>query len=199
MPFFWVAAGAAVIGTGVSMYGASVQADAANNQAQYQAQVAQNNQIIANRQATAATQAGEIQAQTKLLQTAAMEGKVRAAAAANGLDPNQGTPVDLQSDTAKLGTLDALTIRNNAARTAYGYQIQAGNAQGQQGLALAAGQNAESAGSLNMFSDFLSGASSVSSKWSSYKTNIASNPTGSGISTNSAGVSTIDEAGNFNV
>ena len=36
-----------------------------------------------------------------------------------------GTPLDLLSDTAQIGEEDALTIRNNAARQAWGYRNQA--------------------------------------------------------------------------
>lgn len=39
-----------------------------------------------------------------------------------------GTPLDLLSDTAKVGEEDALTIRNNAAREAWGYRNQASEA-----------------------------------------------------------------------
>ncbi len=39
-----------------------------------------------------------------------------------------GTPLDILSDTAKIGEEDALTIRNNAAREAWGYRNQASEA-----------------------------------------------------------------------
>lgn len=39
-----------------------------------------------------------------------------------------GTPLDILSDTAQLGEEDALTIRNNAAREAWGYRNQANEA-----------------------------------------------------------------------
>lgn len=51
-------------------------------------------------------------------------GAQRAAAGASGIDPNVGTPAALQIDEAKFSALDALTIQNNAARTAWGYSAQ---------------------------------------------------------------------------
>lgn len=39
-----------------------------------------------------------------------------------------GTPLDILSDTAQIGEEDALTIRNNAAREAWGYRNQASEA-----------------------------------------------------------------------
>jgi len=53
-------------------------------------------------------------------------GSQRARLAASGVDISaEGSAVDLFADTARLGELDALTIRNNAAREAWGYRTQA--------------------------------------------------------------------------
>lgn len=52
-------------------------------------------------------------------------GAQRAEAAAQGVDVSYGSAVDVQADAAMLGELDALTIRTNAAREAWGYQVQA--------------------------------------------------------------------------
>lgn len=174
---------ATALAAGVSAYGASQQADAQAKAAQYQAAVAQNNQVIANQnaaaaqqQATAATQAGEQAAQTRQLQAAAQVSKIRAGAGAEGIDPNTGSAVALQSDAEKLGTLDALTIRNNAARTAYGYNVQAvgdiatgNNFSSQSTLDQMTAANANSAGFINASSSLIGGASSVSDKWQKYQ------------------------------
>lgn len=53
-----------------------------------------------------------------------MVGQQRAGIAASGVDVNSGSAVDVQADTRHLGELDALTIRTNAAREAWGYQVQ---------------------------------------------------------------------------
>lgn len=52
-------------------------------------------------------------------------GNMRAGYAASNIDVSKGSSVDVQADAAKLGELDALTIRTNAARTAWGYDVQA--------------------------------------------------------------------------
>ena len=44
--------------------------------------------------------------------------------AANGVDLSSGSPLDILGDTAMYGELDALTIRSNAEREAYGYRVQ---------------------------------------------------------------------------
>lgn len=197
-----LAAGALVAsaaGTAVAMQAASQQADAqkqaANAQAQqlrYQAQVANNNQIVANQNAAAQDQAAQatrdaanVQAQTRLMQAGQQTATIRAAAGASGVDPNSGSSVALQSDAEKLGTLDALTIRSNAERTAYADEVGAisTRAQGSNYAAEAtldnmgadnairAGNNAIAAGNISATSSLLSGASSVSSKWAMYQQN----------------------------
>jgi hypothetical protein len=52
-------------------------------------------------------------------------GTQRATQAASGIDVNFGSAVDVQADTAYLGELDALMIRNNAAREALGLRVEA--------------------------------------------------------------------------
>jgi hypothetical protein len=44
--------------------------------------------------------------------------------AAGNIDVSYGSAVDVQADAAFLGELDALTIRTNAAREAWGYNVQ---------------------------------------------------------------------------
>lgn len=57
--------------------------------------------------------------------TKALIGSQRARFGAQGVDINDGSALDVQADAAYLGELDALTIRNNAAREAWGYKVQA--------------------------------------------------------------------------
>jgi len=52
-------------------------------------------------------------------------GANRAATAGGGIDVGSGTALDQQADLAFLGELDALTIRTNAAREAWGYSVEA--------------------------------------------------------------------------
>jgi hypothetical protein len=52
-------------------------------------------------------------------------GAQRAGVAAQQIDVGYGSAVDVQADAALLGELDALQIRQNAAREAWGYRVQA--------------------------------------------------------------------------
>lgn len=77
-----------------------------------------------------------------------------AAAGAGGVDPTTGTPLTIEGQTAQFGELDSLRIINNASRTAWGYQAQAGITQFQ-------GQQAQTASDLDAGSSLLGGASSA--------------------------------------
>jgi hypothetical protein len=52
-------------------------------------------------------------------------GSQRAALAAQNVDLESGSALDVQQDTAALGAEDVLAIRNNAWREAWGYRVQA--------------------------------------------------------------------------
>jgi len=54
-------------------------------------------------------------------------GSQRAGFAASNIDVNFGSAVDVQADAAMLGELDALTIRSNAAREAWGFKVEGEN------------------------------------------------------------------------
>lgn len=107
--------------------GMNQQASAQAGMANYQAQVARNNQMIAENYAQRALQQGQVDEQNQRLKTAATLGTQRASLASQGGDVDSGSPLDLQADTARLGEYDAQAVRNNAALKAYGYRVQAYN------------------------------------------------------------------------
>jgi hypothetical protein len=160
---------ASVAGTAASVAAAQQQAEAQAGSLRYQAQVAKNNQSIAEGLATRATQAGESQVSQKRAQTAAVIGGQLAGQAAGGLDVNKGSAVDVRSSAAELGELDALTIRSNAENTAFGYKTQGLNFGAQAAVNEATAQNALTAGNLNAFTSLAGGASSISDKWLKYQ------------------------------
>ncbi len=73
-------------------------------------------------------------------------GSQRAGFAGQNVDVGVGSAVDVQADAAFLGELDALTIRNNAAREALGYHVEAENATRRGQIALKQGQYGQQAG-----------------------------------------------------
>lgn|SRR5512146_521159 len=85
------------------------------------------NAQIADYQAQDALDRGVINERLSRRQTKQVIGSQRASLASQGVDVNKGSALDVQADAAYLGELDALTIRNNAAKEAWGYKVQAGD------------------------------------------------------------------------
>jgi nucleotide-binding universal stress UspA family protein len=144
-----------VAGTAMNMSAASASAD-------YQAQVARNNQIIANNQASYARAAAEVTAQDQGQKDAAQLGKAKALAGASGLDSGSGSFQDVQEGNYEMSSLNQLRIRNDADVKAYGYKIQGMNAENDAKLA-------ELKGDYGVASSLITGINSVSDKWAGYK------------------------------
>lgn len=101
------------------------QANAVKSQGQYQSQIYDSNARMANLQAEDAINRGNKEANNVKRQTRVLIGSQRAAMAAQGIDLGVGSALDIQEETAALGAEDALTIKNNAWREAWGYKAQA--------------------------------------------------------------------------
>lgn len=115
-------------GQSVSSFGTAYsQSEAMRSQGDYQARMAEANANLANIKALDADQRGNLAANRLDMQTTRMIGTQRAGLAAQGVDVDYGSAAAVQKDTATLGALDALTIRNNAWREAWGYKTQALN------------------------------------------------------------------------
>lgn len=160
-----VSIGATVLSTGMSVYGQMQQGKAAQAQANYQRQVAENNAILANRAADDAIERGKIAERNQRLKTEALKGRQRAVMAGNGVVVDAGSALDITSDTAAFGELDALTIRSNAEREAAGFRAQGSNFTNEANLATMSGDNARSSMYMGIGGSVLSGAGSVAGKW----------------------------------
>ena len=126
------AASLASVGSAVlSGTAAYTQANAQQQAAKYQAQVEQNNAQLALFQRSAALQQGDLQAQQSALQTAQLLGQQKAALAANGVDLSSGSAIDQLASSHFLGEQAVNTLQSNAARAAWGYQVQGQTAQTQ--------------------------------------------------------------------
>ena len=109
---------------------------------EYQAQVDEQNAKIGRQQADQARQIGNMEEERQMRRVRAAVATQRAAQAANGLDVNSGTALDLQAETAGFGAADALNIRSNALRQAWGFEVGAVNDINSASAARAGGRNA---------------------------------------------------------
>ena len=156
---------ASVASAAVGAMGAIQQANAASASANYQAQVNQNNAILAERNAEDARKRGEVEAQEHQRQVSALRGRQTAAMAANGVDITSGSPLNILADTSQMGALDTKTIRNNAQREALGYESQGMNFKAEAGLNRMQAKSAKTAGMIGAVGSVVSGFGQVADKW----------------------------------
>lgn len=135
----------------------------------YNATMARQNANVAKENATIAGQSGEAQAAIQQQKTRALVGSTKANQAASGIDVNTGSAVSVRTSEAELGGLDALTIRSNAAREAYGYRVQETNYKAQGELDEFAAKNAQEAGWVGGVSTLLGAAGTAGSNFAKYQ------------------------------
>jgi len=149
--------------TAASFMGQMNQQAAQGAQANYMKQVALQRQQVADQQSADALARGQVNEDKQRQVTASRIGTQTAALAAQGTDLS-GSPTDILGDTARAGEQDALTVRNNAAREAWGYKVQANNAGNDAGLYGGFQPSYMGAGA-----SLLSGAGTLADKWSKFQ------------------------------
>lgn len=159
------ATGASVAGTALGMTSAYMEGKAKSNMYNYQAGVAQMNKAIELQNAEWARYAGDRSARLHGQRVAQSIGQQIVRQAAGNIDVNRGSAARVTDSMRQAGYDDQLTIRENYARRAYGHEVQAANKEAEARNYKVAAKNARTAGYLNMASSFVTGASSVSSKW----------------------------------
>ena len=161
--------GLSALSTGMSAVGSYQQGQAAQAQANYQAAVSRNNQILAERAAQDALTRGEANVAAQARRTRQLISRQRVAQAGMGQLVDVGSALDLTVDTAGLGKLDELTLRNMAEREAFAARVEAGSHGAQAGLLQAQGASAARAGTTGAFGSLLTGAGSVADKWYQFR------------------------------
>lgn len=132
-----LAATSAVLG----VVGGVQQARAAKAEGEYAQAVAEENAKIKELQAQQATQIGNIEEERHRRRIRQMLGAQRAAFAASGVEMGSGTALEVLGDTAGFGEQDALAIRSNALREAWGFRVGAADDRNQGRGARMAGRN----------------------------------------------------------
>ena len=158
----------AVVGALTSAVGTVEQGQATANAASYSATVAKNNQLIAEENAKYAEKAGAAQALATGMKGAAKLARVKTAQAANNIDVNSGSALDVQEGERRQGQLDTETVLNNAQLQAYGYRSQATSFGAQAGLEEETAKQAPIGAGLGAAGNLLSSASSIGAKWTGF-------------------------------
>ena len=129
------------ISLALTAIGGYTQYESQKAEGRYNEAVAKNNGAAAETQAQQAEQLGSIDEDRQRARMRQVIGKQRTAFAANNIDSSSGTALDLISETAQFGEEDALAIRANAARDAWGFRTQGMNYRAQGTLARAQARN----------------------------------------------------------
>lgn len=119
------------------------EGDASEKMYQFQSQIDESNARLSEMQAKDSIKRGEREEEDHRKRVRGLIGSQRASFAAQGIELSDGSALDIVEDTASLGAEDALTIRNNAWREAWGYRTQAANLQSSAAFSRVAGANAK--------------------------------------------------------
>lgn len=124
-------AAAAVVGgvqAALTYNQADQQAKSLKAQADYQKSMAEVNSLFSNIQASDAIARGDKAAQQLGRKTKQLIGSQRASLAAQGIEIDSGSALEIQQDTATLSKMDEMQLRNNAWREAWGYKVESSTA-----------------------------------------------------------------------
>lgn len=161
-------AGSAISGV-MGFMGSMQQAEAQAGAANYQAQVARNNEIIARNNAAYAAQAGAVRAQTQDFKNRTVLGTLEADQGASGIDFESGSSANVRRSARNVARLDTETIYNNALLQTNQALSQATSFSAQAGLEDFEARNARAAGTTRAFGSLLGGATSFADKWLKYQ------------------------------
>jgi len=116
--------GFAMLGTLISAGSSIMGGIASSNAADYQAQIARNNAIVAQQNAQWTSQAGTIQATNVGLKSREEIAQYKTGIAAKGIDVNTGSVKDVEAGATQNANTNVQTTQSNAEKQAYGYITQ---------------------------------------------------------------------------
>lgn len=148
-----------------SAYAANEQGKQSQYNLNYQAKVDQNNAQIQSFAADDAAKRGQLAEDAHRDRVRQVLGTQKAAMAASGGDLTDQSSINVLSDTSRAGELDALTIRANAAREAWGLKVGESNSLNDSAFATTAGSQAATAGRAQAGSTLLSGSAQAYSNY----------------------------------
>lgn len=127
--------------TALSYMGSRQAAQGARRQGNYEAQLLESQAGYADQQAKDAINIGTENESRHLAAVRQLIGSQRAGFAGQGVDVSNGSALDAQLDSAAMGAIDSTTIRNNARRQAWGFQVESADLRQRAKLTRAGGKN----------------------------------------------------------
>lgn len=113
-----------ILGTSLNAQGSRESGMAANSAAEYNARIHENNAKYAELEAQDIEKVGKADEARFRQNVTQMKGAQRAGFAASGVLVDSGSAQDTAMETTKQGELDALTIRNNSAKSAWAARMK---------------------------------------------------------------------------
>lgn len=169
VPLVVIGMAAAVAAAGVSAYGQVRQSN-------YQAKLDEQNAKLQEDAAAIAANRGGQDAGIQRMKGSQLEASARAEAGATGIDLQSGSTLDVLADSRMMNELDALTIKNNAAREAWGYKTTAVQNRAQAELTRMGGRYGAAA-------TLIGGAAQATNMWAGYKGGLTTRGTTTGALT----------------
>lgn len=160
-----IAIAAAVVGGVTTAYGQMQAGKAARAEGNYKAAIEHNNAIRAGYLADDAIARGKIEERQQRLRGRLLVGQMRTALAGSGQVIDEGSAGELVVDQSGVNELDALNVRANAEREAYGLRAEGANFESSARLSRLGGANAARNAKFAAASTLLSTGGSVASKW----------------------------------
>lgn len=118
---------AGLIAAGAMGLGSGIQASSALQAAEYNEALAENQQQQLEAEAKNVRIAGSQEAQAALQQSKQEAARAKVQFAGSGVSTSTGTAAQFGENVAEVGALDQATILNNAARQAFGLEVQGQN------------------------------------------------------------------------
>lgn len=172
--------GLAAVGTATTIAGQINAGEAASRNASFQAQVArnqaqvmENNAVVAEQNADYVGKVGMENASRESMKGAARQAKIKAGIAANGVDPNSGSAVDVEQSQRELSKLDATSVLSDAELKAYGYRSEAANDRYAAATLRAGGGNIAAGGQSALTGSYLKAGGTLLSSLSSLPTKFS--------------------------
>ena len=165
-----VGMGASALGGVVNAFGNWFGGQTKGAMYDYQAGIAQMNAAVDRQNAQYALYSGEVKAQQAGMKARFQIGQARADQGASGLDVSSGSAAAVRDGMFKIAQQDTSIIRSNAAKIAYGYQVDAASKEAEATLDKYAASTSRTAGLIGAAGSLLGAAGSTASKWQAGKT-----------------------------
>lgn len=155
------AGGLTAASAGLAAGGALLSGVSAMAAGNYQAKVAKNNAAMLTQEHDTDLQAGQRAESEQRGKTTDLIASQMAAQGANGVDVNVGSAREVRDADQARGDFDALAVRYNAARAAWGNSVEASNQRAQGAMAKASGRMALASSFIGAASSLAGGAGKI--------------------------------------